>query len=387
MRICLIAEPNSTHTEKWLIYTTSQGAEVHLLGWEEFRGPVLPGLHFHLLPASLCMPKWHVIAGALFRVGLGNVSFVPAFRRLLDEIQPDVVDILSVGPGYYEAALACRYPLVITPWGSDLLVMPQKYPPHQKILLRLALRKAALVLCNSRHLAQAAIRYGTRAEIIRYAGWPSVHLKDFAIRAKDSVLLNELNLRGKRILLSPRSLNPLYHIHTIIEAFPFVLEKIPDAALVLMAGQSVESAYFHQLKEQVERLGVADSVRWIGLIAQAEMPRYYSLADVCLSVPASDSRPATIFEAMASGVPLIVSNVPSVMEVVEHGKNGLVVPIGDSLALAQAIIELLGNDDLYQRCRQNGLATATPEACDYASVMGSIFNNYLELTGRKVPTD
>jgi glycosyltransferase involved in cell wall biosynthesis len=76
-----------------------------------------------------------------------------------------------------------------------------------------------------------------------------------------------------------------------------------------------------------------------------ELPLFYNLADVIVSVPSTDGMPVTIFEAMACRKPLIVGDLPSYNEVIIHGQTGLRVPVRNHQALAQAIVKMAKNQN------------------------------------------
>jgi glycosyltransferase involved in cell wall biosynthesis len=91
-------------------------------------------------------------------------------------------------------------------------------------------------------------------------------------------------------------------------------------------------------------------VRIVGHVPYEEMARYYQAADVCVSIPSSDSSPRSVWEAMACGAPCVLSDIPWVRELIEDERHALVVPI-DEDAVAEALRELLDNPALAGRIR------------------------------------
>jgi hypothetical protein len=149
MRLCYLADPTSSHTVKWLSYFLRRGDEVHLLGWSHPTDPLLKGVIYHHLPDVLPTVFVAPARSLLWRLGAWPLAQWRQMQVLLEQIQPDIFDILMLNAGEIPAALARRGPLVITPWGSDLLVYPQKYALLGRWFLRRALHRADLVLCNS----------------------------------------------------------------------------------------------------------------------------------------------------------------------------------------------------------------------------------------------
>ena len=112
----------------------------------------------------------------------------------------------------------------------------------------------------------------------------------------------------------------------------------PNCYLILKAQNSDKKK---ELENIAQEYGVLDKVRFFGFVSLKELPLYYNLADVFVSVPSSDSVPVTLQEAMACGTPPIVSDLPAVKEWVQDGINGYVVKVRDTNLLARAMYKTL----------------------------------------------
>lgn len=381
MRLCYLADPTSSHTVKWLSYFLNRGDEVHLLGWNHPTDPALAGVHYHHLPAALPQVFPAPVRSALWHTGAWAVVHWRQWQLLLEQICPDVFDILMFNAGEIPAALARRGPLVVTPWGSDLLVYPKSYTLLTRWFLRQALRRADLVLCNSAALAQAAVALGTRPERVRRVG-QIVDLTRFRPGLDATNLRRSLEINEGPVLLSPRNLQPIYNIDVLIRAMPIVLAQYPSAKLILLGKREIDPSYAHYLECEIERLGLSHAVRHVGWFGNHEMPALYALADVVLSVPASDSRPSSVFEAMACGVPVVVSDLAALREIVTPGETGLVAPIGDAEGTAAAILRLLQDEPLRRHVVRQALEFVRREG-DYATQMAKVAACYEELLSRR----
>ncbi|NUQ36452.1 MAG: glycosyltransferase family 4 protein [Caldilineales bacterium] len=377
MRVCYLADPTSTHTVKWLAYFVRCGHEVHLMGWNPPRDAALAGVHYHHLPDELEQPFPALVRSALWHLRLWPIVHGRQMDLLLRRIQPDIFDILMLNADQIPAALAWPGPLVVTPWGSDLLVYPKHYRPLTRFFLRRALRRADMVLCNSGQLVQAALRLGAQPGRIRRVG-QIVDLARFCPGLDGSTLANRLGLTGWPLLLSPRQLQPNYRIEVLIRALAEVLPVFPQAQLVLLGKRDLDPAYVAGLDALIGRLGVQEHVNFAGWFDYREMPLLYALADVVLSVPVSDSRPSSVFEAMACGVPAVVSDLDALREVVREGDTGLLTPGDDPQAVAAAILRLLGDDPLRQRIVAQALDFVRCEG-DYETQMARVAGYYDEL--------
>jgi glycosyltransferase involved in cell wall biosynthesis len=130
---------------------------------------------------------------------------------------------------------------------------------------------------------------------------------------------------------------PIYHQTTVVEA----LARLPSDVVVLMTRHLAREAEVAAVRHRARDLSVEDRVRIVDPIDDADMPDLYRLADVVVSVAASDGGPITILEAMASGRPIVATDLPSIREwLLEIDPKGL-VPVGDSVATARAIARAL----------------------------------------------
>jgi glycosyltransferase involved in cell wall biosynthesis len=127
----------------------------------------------------------------------------------------------------------------------------------------------------------------------------------------------------------------------------------PEAALVLIGDGPLEGA----LKQQAERLGIADRVLFLG--ARGDVGRLLPLLDVFVLGSATEGMSNALLEAMACGLPAITTAVGGNPEVVEPGRTGLLVPALQPARIADAMRELLDqparNRDLGRRARQRVL--------------------------------
>ena len=263
----------------------------------------------------------------------GAVAHVRWIRRLLRELRPDIVHAHWLCGFACFAALAGAEPLVAMAWGSDVL----RAGRLKRLANRIALRGASLAMADSQALVDAMADLGVRDTEMLLMGW-GVDLEHFRPPAGDHAAARSgLGLPEGRIVLSPRSLMPIYNPRVIVDAFELLAEELPDLRLVLkhMATQH----------PSIGPLRYPDRVHVIGHVPYAQMVQWYQAADVCVSVASSDSSPRSVWEAMASGTPCVISDLPWVHELIEHERDALLVPI-DARAVAAAIRTLLEDRDL-----------------------------------------
>ena len=150
----------------------------------------------------------------------------------------------------------------------------------------------------------------------------------------------------------------------------------PEARFLLKHPQS---AVPPGVKDAIDRLGLHDAVTVLGSVPASQFPDVYRAADVVVSIPSSDSSPRSVWEALACGRPVIVSDLPWAREELMPEEQALLVPT-DAEAVARAIGRLLDDDDLARLLGVNGRALAAeeldPAAC--AARIDSVYRGVVE---------
>jgi glycosyltransferase involved in cell wall biosynthesis len=145
-----------------------------------------------------------------------------------------------------------------------------------------------------------------------------------------------LGLGSKRVIVSVARLVPLKNVRLLIDAFRIVHSEDPRAHL-LIVGEGPET---RALTRQANDLGVADSVTFAGHVPHDKTPAFYRSADVFALSSDFDNSPNVVLEAMASGLPVVATDVGGVREFVDPN-GGAIVPPRQPEPLARAISEFL----------------------------------------------
>ena len=337
MKLCYIAKPQSIHVQRWLRCFVQRGHEVHLVAEHAPAGDV-EGVHVHDLTRLTNIRK------------LRFVIWAWAARRLMRFLQPDILHAFQVTSAGWLGAASGFHPFVVTPMGSDLNDLRRR-PWLYRPLAGFVIGRADLITTDAAELRDKAVALGARPQRCREIQF-GVDLDTYS--PGPTAVRQELGITAGPVILSPRGMRPAYNIEVIVRAIPGVRATFPDV-LFILRDLSTDFEYREKIKNLIEELGVAEAVRLVGNVPPERIADYYRAADVMVSVPVSDSTPVSLLEAMACGVPVIVSDLPALREWIVNGENGLLVPVGDAETLASTILRLLRDGDLRNRCRQRNL--------------------------------
>jgi glycosyltransferase involved in cell wall biosynthesis len=310
MRLCFIADGRSVHTQRWLSEMVARGFDVHVVSNRPFP---LDGVVLHELPVS--------------KSALGWFTAIPRLRRLIRRIDPDLVHGHYLTSYGLLAAASGVQPLVLTAWGSDVLVSPRE-SWLVRLLTGWIIRRADYITADAVDVIDAIRACGPNCPV-EQVQW-GVELARFAPRQATT---SSAPLR----FISLRSWEPLYEIATILHAFASVAEQIGAGGcrLDLLGGGSQEQ----MLRELTRQLGIESRVVFHGFRSEAEMISLLTQADVSISVPRSDGTAMSLLESMAAGLPVIVSDLPANRQWVD-ADGGYIVPTGNVTQLAQAMLSL-----------------------------------------------
>ncbi len=133
-------------------------------------------------------------------------------------------------------------------------------------------------------------------------------------------------------------------VHYLITAMEMVRRELPRARLVVVG----EGKLVPALRQLAIGLGLEGAVVFAGRVVGEDLALHYAMCDVFAFPTTYEPFGFVVQEAMASGRPVLVSDIPGVGEIIKDGETGLKIPPGDVPALAEAITFLLKNDDLRQ---------------------------------------
>lgn len=328
MKLLLLAPGRSIHTHKWALYFKQKGWTVKVATFEN---------HYSEENAkevdTIILPK--KLPGKLSYFGA-----VPFIKNVLKTFQPDIFHAHFISSYGLIGALTNFHPFYVSVWGTDIFQFPSKNPINRK-LIEFTLNRADRICSTSHVMGKETNKYTNKEISITPFG---VDLNIFKPLAKEDKTTIQIGI--------VKALSDKYGISTLIQAFKLVHNKHNDTELVIVGGGPQLNDY----KELSNKLNISDRVKFIGRIPNTEVPKFINKMDI-FTVPSRDQESFGVaaVEAMACGVPVVVTNVGGLPEVVVEGKTGFIVPKEDPDQLAAAIIRLIENKEERLNMGQNGI--------------------------------
>jgi glycosyltransferase involved in cell wall biosynthesis len=140
----------------------------------------------------------------------------------------------------------------------------------------------------------------------------------------------------------------------LAHAMPFVLEKIPTATFLFVGHSPIHR---RELEAITRENGTSEHLKILSRVSEEDKVRLYNTADVMTLPTRYEGFGLPPLEAMASGCPVVASDIPVVDEMIQDEYNGLLVPRDNPRALADALVRMLCDDALRARMIQNGYET------------------------------
>lgn len=208
---------------------------------------------------------------------------------------------------------------------------------------RRSLAAAQVVICPSLELAQATVAAGfpeARVHVVPNG----VDTESFAPDVDGRAIRGELGVtHDETLFLCPRRLERKNGVRHWLGAIPLLIASTSAPVRFLLVGDYMAQDQYSERTEVIQMLkGLSGRARvsWIGSVPPARMPGYMAAADAVVLPSLMEATSIAGLEAMASGKPLIGTDVGGLPELIEPGVSGLLVPPGDSEALAAAMRRL-----------------------------------------------
>jgi glycosyltransferase involved in cell wall biosynthesis len=340
MRVLYFSRDYTTHDHRFLVKLAKSRHEIWFLRLED------DGIPYEKrpLPESVRLVNWR---GGQQRADTVEawLRLMPDFESVLDQVSPDLVHAGPVQSCGFMTALSGFRPLLVMSWGSDILADADRDEMWHWITLY-TLSRSDMLLCDCQAVRAKVQQWLDYADerIVQFP-W-GVDLHSFHPGVDSLKLRKRVGWEGKFVILSTRSWERIYGIDVVLDAFRRAYALNPRLRLVLLGYGSLASKVEHFITEH----GLDDAVHRSGLVPHEQSPDYFRAADLYISCAHSDGTSISLLEAMATGLPVVVTDGLGNREWVVPGESGWLAPIGDSEAFAQLLL-LAADLDVTQRER------------------------------------
>jgi glycosyltransferase involved in cell wall biosynthesis len=290
-------------------------------------------------------------------------KYVMGLRRIIKRIKPDLIHAGPIQTCAFIAVLTGFHPILTMSWGFDLMKDVDRNKWWQ-FATHYTLRRSTFFTSDALVTRDKAIAYGMRPDRTVVFPW-GVDLDHFSPSPKKDQLSTGFTL------FCNRSWEPNYGVDVVARAFVNVAEKREDVSLMLLSGGSQGAL----IRNILASGGVIERAAFPGNISQAELPRFYRMADLFISASHVDGSSVSLMEALACGLPCVVSDIPANKEWVADGVNGWIFPDGDVSALAAVILKAIDQCASLPEVSGNARATAEEKA-DWKKNFGLLLEAY-----------
>ncbi len=300
------------------------------------------------VPARINRVQWAGGHGPFRWRDLPRLVF--SLRDVIRSVKPDLIHAGPVQTCAFLAVLTGFRPILTMSWGFDLMQDVNRNI-WWKIITRYTLEHSTAFTSDALVTRQIAIDHGMNPNRTMVFPW-GVDLKHFAPSGSGKSNPDSFTL------FCNRSWELRYGVDVLARAFVKVASQHKNISLLLLGGGS-RAEEIHQI---IEDGGASKLVNFAGYINQSELPQYYQRADLFISPSHIDGSSVSLMEALACGLPCLVSDIPANREWITDGTNGWIFPDGDVDALAESIIQVYEQRKLLAPIRKAARRTAEEKA-------------------------
>jgi len=356
MKLILISDPSSIHTRNWIDGLEANGVDVGIVFIKDWilRKGELPR-PIAKKTTLIETPSFTGLVGSSIKdLSLGGVvrdlrnrtrlhQTIRFAGQRIKEIakgrDTDIIHAHGLASSLLLAHSSGMRPYTASAWGSDIYVMPDRYP-YLKPLMSRAILDAAFIHVESEIS-------GNRVKELSSDSFDKMLVSTWGVDTDDyRPNMTDSNFEiPQNFILSFRSLEPVYRVNVIIEAFRILVERKKEVSLVIGGDGSAKE----DLEKLSKDLGIADRVKFTGFIEADEKRLLFSNALLYVQCPETDGVSLAMMEAMSSGLPLVSSDVGETSVLIQPEENGYLVDDPTPDNLAGAMLRILSEDSLRTR--------------------------------------
>jgi len=292
-----------------------------------------------------------------FYVHRFKTSKIPILRTVLyyirsffavKKINPDIVHVQTIFLAL-SGLLIKKFqhkPYVVYGRGSDVY-LPWKF---KNLISKAILKNADAVIALTDDMKREIQKIYDRNVFVIPNG---IDLEIFKNLSKED-LCSKLEMGEEKVIMFVGTLRPVKGVKYLIEAMKILIDKSKNSRLFIV-GDGEERKYLENL---VKELVLEKYVTFIGKVPNEKIPEYMTASDVFILPSLSEGFPVTVVEAMASGLPIIATDVRGLPEIIKDGENGFLVEPKNLEQIVDKVLLLLEDDELREGISRNNKGKA-----------------------------
>lgn len=297
------------------------------------------------------------------------------FRRMVNKIKPDLVHAGPIQNCAFIAALSGFRPFLAMSWGYDL-VMDAGKSKWMQWVTRYTLSRSSFFTSDANVSRDLAVSFGADPNRTIIIPW-GTDIEHFVPKKEERRKTAGTNQKSKIqnsksiTLFCSRTWESIYGVDVLARAFVKVAALDPHVNLILLGGGSQGT----KIRQILMSGNVLERVHFGGQVGQRDLPRWYHMSDIYISPSHVDGSSVTLMEALASGLPCLVSDIPGNKEWIQDGVNGWLFRDGDADDLAEKILFAIKNRKSFKRIGESARQTAEEKA-DWKKNFGKLLQAY-----------
>lgn len=321
MRILIIAEANSIHTQRWVKSLSKKGFEILLFSLNH-------------LKSSADFSNIKVHTNYRSKNKLLNIALsVKDLKVCIANYKPHILHAHYASSYGLLGALVNYHPFLLSIWGSDIYEFPKRSILH-KLIIKYVLHKADRLLSTSNIMAVEISKYTSKKIEITPFGVDINKFQKCNIHKSDNTI----------VIGNVKSLSNIYGIDILIKAFALVVKWNVDKILKLdIIGDGPDKNTYLEL---AKTLSLQDNIHFRGRIDNSSLPDYYSRFDIAVYPSREESFGVAAIEAMSCECAVVTSDADGFKEVISNNETGIIVPKENIESLANAIQFLIDHPSI-----------------------------------------
>jgi L-malate glycosyltransferase len=284
-------------------------------------------------------------------------------RHVIKEIKPDLIHAGPIQNCAFLAVLSGFRPILAMSWGYDL-VMDANKSAWMRRVTHYTLKRSTFFTSDANVSRDKAVAFGMDPQKTVIFPW-GTDIEQF--KPKTSQVSTDKTFT----LFCSRTWESIYGVDVLAKAFVHVASTNSDVNLILLGGGSQGQ----KIRQIMTNGDVLDRVHFGGHVGQKDLPRWYHMADLYISPSHVDGSSVTLMEALASGLPCLVSDIPGNREWIQDGVNGWLFRDGDVNDLAEKILSAIKNRESLSKISEAARQTAEQKA-DWKKNFGKLLETY-----------